>query len=315
MVASLEQITRIPGGMTFKMLNEEGNFVVVPGVPVLIKGKVVLVRDPEMVAKYEGVNVVGTMPSGIVYPARAGDSGQIILIDGLYRGGESLTNNDMLEAAQKQVALGEPRPLSILDGHHVLMQNFKAHKNKAYNFLVDRIKEIGSVAHQRAFRFATFTQFKPLGEASTIQHYRLDGTVTEGGAYTLEIPEGTQRVSKFWSYVVLAPQQSASRLGHTSAISSTVRPTLEAFLGENLEQAGAAYQLHSPPLSNGDLREVRFWLPTAQNRNFTGSFLGSGGSSGWFDLGPGSGHCGVRPAFAGAQKISAGNEGYVQCAK
>lgn len=309
MVASLE---RIAGGRTFRMLDGEGNFVDVSGAPFLIDGQVVLVSDPEMVAKYEGVNVVSTTPAGIVYPGRVGDSGQIILLDGLYRGGKGLTHDGMLKAAKKQVAPGEPRPLNILDGHHVLMQNFGAHKNQAYDFLAGRIKEIGEVAYKRAFRFATFTTFNPVDEESVIEHYNLDGTVS---TQRLAIPEGTQRFSDFWSYVVLAPQQSASRLGKTSAIPATVRPTLAAFLGENFEQAGAAYQLHSPPLSNGDLREVRFYLPTAQNRDFTGSFVGGVDNVGRFYLYPSVYLNDQGPALAGAQKISTGNEGYALRAK
>ena len=84
---------------------------------------------------------------------------------------------------------------------------------------------------------------------------------------TVQVPEFTKdNPNDNWTYLVLAKRQTASQLGTVESIPENAKQFLKALLGESYEEVGAVFQYLCTPHDNGDLREVRQWVPVLKNR-------------------------------------------------
>ena len=72
--------------------------------------------------------------------------------------------------------------------------------------------------------------------------------------------------TEYWTYLELASEQAAGKLGTMNQIPANARPVLEALLGQGYQDAGAVFQYAGKPLDNGNLRKVWFCTPTAKGR-------------------------------------------------
>ena len=118
-------------------------------------------------------------------------------------------------------------------------------KNYIRNYLHTGTK----ITYQQGLN-AVVNHLEPQGKERTIQ---------------LEIPEFTC-YDDDWSYLVLAKEQPENALGIVKDIPASTRPILKTLFGEGYEQAGAVWQ-YVTTKTNGNLREVRLWTPTARNRD------------------------------------------------
>ncbi|MBI5065996.1 hypothetical protein HZA97_07195 [Candidatus Woesearchaeota archaeon] len=100
------------------------------------------------------------------------------------------------------------------------------------------------------------------GLGAVVDSLQLDGSTKKNN---LEIPEFT-KANEDWSYFVLAPEQAETNLGSINPIPDNAKPVLQELLGEGYEQAGEIFQYFSPR-RNGNLREIRLWIPTLIKRN------------------------------------------------
>jgi hypothetical protein len=130
-------------------------------------------------------------------------------------------------------------------------------------------------------------------EEATIQHLGLDGKVC---GVNVKIPE-FERHDEDWSYLILADEQPASKLGTVRSIPPTAKSFLSTLLGPSYREAGAVYQFMSSRKGE-NLREVRVWVPTLANRAspralVLGVYDGNGrfdiDASGIYDSGPARG--------------------------
>ena len=98
---------------------------------------------------------------------------------------------------------------------------------------------------------------------TTIEHLQLDGTII---STQVNVPEFTvYATNDNWSYLVLAKEQPESELGTVETIPSEAIPLLETLLGAHYEEAGAVFQ-HLSTRKNGNLREVKLWVPSTKAR-------------------------------------------------
>ncbi len=104
----------------------------------------------------------------------------------------------------------------------------------------------------------------------------------------MQIPEFTV-YDYYFSYLVLAKRQSKDKLGTVEFIPENAKPLLKALFGKNYEEAGAVFQYLTPPHNNDELKEVRLWVPTKNNRttervvvfDVYGDYAGNIVSSNW----------------------------------
>ncbi|MBI4017050.1 MAG: hypothetical protein HY363_05150 [Candidatus Aenigmarchaeota archaeon] len=100
----------------------------------------------------------------------------------------------------------------------------------------------------------------------------------------LDIPEFT-RFNNDWSYLVLADKQAEVQLGTVKTLPENATSVLEALLGDGYGEAGAVFQYVSSR-KNNNLREVRLWTPTKNNRKTERAVvLGVYDGGGWFGIG------------------------------
>lgn len=100
------------------------------------------------------------------------------------------------------------------------------------------------------------------GLETTVEHLQLDKSVQ---SINVEIPEFVRHNNK-WAYLSLANEQPESELGNVEPIPDKAKPVLEALLGKGYEELGAVCQ-YIASRKNSLLREVRLWVPTANDRN------------------------------------------------
>ena len=101
------------------------------------------------------------------------------------------------------------------------------------------------------------------GLEGTVSHLEPDKSIWT--SEPIIIPEFA-RLDNNWSCLVLAKEQSESKLGNIEEIPDNAKPILEALLGNYYEDFGAVAQ-YLATRKNNNLREVRLWVPTAANRN------------------------------------------------
>lgn len=103
------------------------------------------------------------------------------------------------------------------------------------------------------------------GLEATINHLESDKT---NSSINVDIPEfEVYKDNDSWSYLVLAKEQPESELGTVEQIPEEAKPFLEALLGEGYEQVGAICQYIDSLNDNGNLREIRLWMPSKKARN------------------------------------------------
>ncbi len=137
-------------------------------------------------------------------------------------------------------------------------------------------------------------------------HVNLDGSVSiiEG-----ELPI-RKRSQDSWQIVELAPRQAETYLGKQTAVAGEYASFVQAALGSRSETWGASNQYAASRHGDGDLRRVVTWvgLPKKGEEYRCGWASGDNGVV-RFVLGPSGNLDFRRPALAGAQKISTGNQG------
>ena len=110
----------------------------------------------------------------------------------------------------------------------------------------------------------TRIDYVPNSLEATIQHLQPDKTISP---VSLTIPAFTPHKSDAnWSYLILAKEQPENKLSTMEPLPPAALLVLRGLLGAHAEEAGAVCQYVSPR-KDSNLREVRLWVPSAQNRS------------------------------------------------